>query len=315
MFKIIFAFLIGYFLCFENVHAASLNAKVDEVYPIRTVRIENNERPRGWLNPISPIPVVHRSTVGREAASTLFLGVPRGSIDPHPFDPVRFFPPAKLVDAPDQVHETRDSNLMNATLGIYAHSRDKRTFWGRKLTFNRVIKSDTYVRFDLGYPLNSDHADSLVRAELNFEEVSAENNTPPGCQSAVSDLMLVRNPTAALFETLTEESEGLALEDFEAQALIAGTDYTRISDNQFDITNVVRNWMRSSPGSIVPMGLILIGAEHPRATGLGSTPTAKHRKRRHKVRWLRVGDYRFDRNEWEFICYHNAKNLKIELEF
>ena len=313
--KIIYVLLIGFFLNVGNINAANLNAEVDEVYPIRTIRIENNERPRGWLNPISPIPVVHRSTVGREAASTLFLGVPRGGIDPHPFDPVRFFPPAKLVDAPDEDHETRDSNLMNATLGIYAHSRDKRTFWGRKLTFNRVIKSDTYVRFALGYPLNSDHADSLIRAELKFDEVSAENNTPPECPSAVSDLMLVSNPPATLFEPITEESEGLTLEDFGAQALIAGTDYIRISDNRFDITNVVRNWMRTSPGTILPMGLILVGAEHPRATGLASVPRTKHRKRRHEVRWLRVRDYRFDRNEWEFICYHNAKNIKIELEF
>lgn len=297
--------------------AAEWNIGVDEVYPVRTVRSDHNERPRGWLNPISPIPFVHRTTIGRDAAATLFLGVPRGavSLGIEELEPFRFYAPAKLVDNPTTEFETRDANSLNAVLGIYAHSRDKRTLFGRKQTYNRIVKFDSYVRFPMGYPLNNEFADRLIRAELQFNEVTAGLNASPGCGPAVSGIQLL-NTVPDLFASPPDSIDDISLDNFESRLLVDGRDYRRISANRFDITNLVQDWMRATTGVTPPFGLILIGAENPRPRGLTNEPNVgKHRKRRHAVRWLRVGDYRLDNNEWEFVCYFNAENLNILLEF
>ncbi len=297
------------------VAAANWAADIEEVYPIRTVRVEHNGRPRGWANPISPIPFVHRTTIGREGADTLFSGVPRGGLPTPDWGPYKYYPPAKLVDNPSLDHETADPNVLKAVLGTYGHSRDKRSAWGRKLTFNRILHFDTYIRFPLGYPLTSAHADSLVKAELKWRNIAATLNAETGCDATPSGLSFVTTPLE-LFSVTPEYLDDFTLDSFDTEILNEGIDYIRVDDQTFDVTEIVRRWMRSRSSGLRPLSLILLGAENPRPEGLSNPPNlGKHRKRRHDIRWLRVREHRFDNNEWEFFCYHNAGNLRLEMEF
>lgn len=60
-------------------YAADWSTDIEEVFPIRTVRVEHSGHPRGWGTLVSPILVVHRGTRGREAAATMFLGPGHGT--------------------------------------------------------------------------------------------------------------------------------------------------------------------------------------------------------------------------------------------
>lgn len=307
---------LGFLLFPLAAYAATWKAEVDEVYVLRDVRVDHSdERPRGWLNPFVPIPVVHRVVYGREAAATLFLGVPGGGIGFSETDPMRFHIPAKLVDNPTEDHEVNDPNLMKATLGIYAHSRDKRTAWGRRQTFNRIVHLDTYVRLPLGYPLTSNNADTLRRAELKMDIISSEVNAESGCSVPISGLKQIIYPID-IFSLPVSDSGNVILEQLPLRELAQGTDYTRVDDRTFEITELIRNWMRESGDTMRPLAFVLMGAENPPPAGLTTAPNVgKYRKRRHAIRWLRTEQYRKDNNEWEFFCFHNAANMRLELEF
>ena len=211
---------------------------------------------------------------------------------------------------------------LRVLVGTWAVSEDQEQR-PRTRTTNLLNRYRGFLKFELGPLAQVPDAHSRLRSALltlktgtahgrTRNDVRELPNSGSGCHRGAV-IETISTPTGPT--TSSPESDPMAWHGTTYQS---GVGFHKLSPTQYDLTEIVRGWLRGEPNHGMWVGARVYPAGGTTELIGGRGPVGEHRRRRADFKWLRQPTYRVARSTWktwQFVCLAELHSFELTLLF